>query len=132
MANNMSNYLENALGNGVLRNTQYTVPTTVYLALLTGDPGEAGTMTTEVTTSGSAYVRKAITFGAPTDGVFTNSADVTFDTSTSAWGTIAYFAIMDASTSGNCLFYGPLTSSKVMASGDVIKFVAGQISVTFA
>ena len=37
----MSNYLENALINATLRNTGYTSPTTVYLALYTTDPTDA-------------------------------------------------------------------------------------------
>ncbi len=38
----MSNYLENALINEVLRATGYTAPTTVYVALFTSDPTDAG------------------------------------------------------------------------------------------
>ena len=34
----MSNYLENALIDATLRNTSYTSPTTVYVALHTADP----------------------------------------------------------------------------------------------
>ena len=37
----MSNYLENALINATLRNTSYTTPTTVYVALYTSDPTDA-------------------------------------------------------------------------------------------
>lgn len=37
----MSNYLENALINATLRNTSYTSPATVYLALYTSDPTDA-------------------------------------------------------------------------------------------
>ena len=77
-----SNYLENALINAVLRNTSYTSPTTVYVSLYTTDPTDAGSGT-EV--SGGSYARIAVTFGAPSNGVSTNSADVTFPTCTSSW-----------------------------------------------
>ena len=50
----MSNYLENALVNAVLRNTSYTSPATVYLALYTSDPTDADAGT-EV--SGTSYAR---------------------------------------------------------------------------
>ena len=53
----MSNHLENALINAVLRNTSYTSPTTTYLALYTSDPTDADTGT-EIT--GGSYVRQAI------------------------------------------------------------------------
>lgn len=61
----MTNYLENALFNHVLRDTPYTSPSTLYVALHTADPTEVGA-TGEV--SGSSYARQAITFVAPTDG----------------------------------------------------------------
>jgi hypothetical protein len=72
-----SNYLENALINAVLRNTTYTSPATVYVSLYTSDPTDADSGT-EV--SGGSYARTAVTFGAPSNGVSTNSADVTFPT----------------------------------------------------
>ena len=71
----MSNYLENALINATLRNTSYTSPTTVYVGLYTSDPTDANTGT-EV--SGGCYARVAVTFGAPSNGVSTNSANVEF------------------------------------------------------
>lgn len=125
----MSNYLETALINATLRNTSYTSPTTVYAALFTDDPTDAGTGT-EV--SGGSYTRKAITFGAPSGGASTNSAAVEFDQATGSWGTITHFGIYDASTSGNLLYHGALTTSKTIDSGDVFKFSTSNISVTLA
>jgi len=126
----ISNYLENALLNATLRNTTYTSPATVYAALFTTDPTDAGTGT-ECT--GSGYARKAITFAAPSNGVTTNSAAACeFDQATGAWGTITHFAIFDALTTGNMLYYGALTASKTIASGDVFKFATSSVSVTLA
>jgi hypothetical protein len=125
----MSIYLENAIVNAVLRNTSYTSPTTVYVALFTSDPTDAGTGT-EV--SGGSYARKAITFGAPSNGVTSNSATVTFDQATGSWGTVTYMALYDASTSGNMLIYGALTTSKTITTGDVFSFATSDLSVTFA
>ena len=106
----MSNYLENALINATLRNTSYTSPTTTYLALYTSDPTDADTGT-EIT--GGSYVRQAITFGAPSNGVSTNSANVEFPVCTSSWGTITHIGIMDALTAGNLLYHTALATSKV-------------------
>jgi hypothetical protein len=125
----MSNYLENALINATLRNTSYTSPATVYLALYTSDPTDADTGT-EVT--GNAYVRQAITFGAPSNGASTNSAAIEFPQATGSWGTISYIGIRDASTSGNLLFHSPLDASKAIATGDVFRVAIGSLSVTFA
>jgi len=124
-----SNYLENALINAVLRNTTYTSPATVYVSLYTSDPTDADSGT-EV--SGGSYARTAVTMGAPSDGVSTNSADVTFPTATASWGTVTHIGIHDASTSGNLLFHTPLDTSKTIDSGDIFKITTGNLSVTLA
>lgn len=125
----MSNYLETALVNATLRNTAYTSPAAVYAALFTTDPTDAGSGT-EV--SGGSYARTAITFGSPSNGVTTNSADVTFPTCTVAWGTVTHMGIFDASTSGNLLYHTPLDASKTVDSGDIFKISSGNLSVTLA
>ena len=125
----MSNYLEGALINAVLRNTAYTSPTTVYLALYTSDPTDADTGT-EV--SGNGYARQAITFGAPSNGVTTNSAAIEFPQATGSWGTVTHVGIRDALTTGNLLFHTPLDASKTIATGDVFRVAIGSLSVTLA
>ena len=125
----LSNYLENALINGTLRNTQYTVPTNVYVSLFTTDPTDAGSGA-EVT--GGSYVRKVATFGAPSNGASSTNADVQFDQATADWGTISWFGIHDASTAGNLLYHGALTVSKTIATGDVFKIASGNLTVTLA
>jgi hypothetical protein len=123
----MSNYLENALINATLRNTAYTSPAAVYVGLYTSDPGEGNTGT-EV--SGGSYARTAVTFGSPSNGVSTNSASVTFPTATGTWGTVTHVGILDATTSGNLLYYTALDASKSIASGDVFTISTGNLSVT--
>jgi hypothetical protein len=125
----MSNYLENALINATLRNTTYTSPSTVYVGLFLTDPTDAGSGT-EV--SGGSYARKAMTFGAPSNGASVNSAAVEFDQATGNWGTIPFFAIFDSLTSGNMLYHGALTASKTIETGDVFKFATSSVSVTLA
>lgn len=125
----MSNYLEDALVNAVLRNTSYSSPATVYVALYTSDPSEGNTGT-EV--SGGSYARKSVTFAAPSDGAAASNATVTFDQATGDWGTVSHFGIFDASTSGNLLFYGALTVAKTVGTGDVFTIPSGSLTVTLA
>ncbi|MHC4276952.1 MAG: phage tail fiber protein [Planctomycetota bacterium] len=125
----MSNFLENELFDHVLRNLAYTGPVTVYVALFTSDPGEAGGGT-EV--SGGAYARQAVTFTAPTDGAGDNNADITFPEATASWGTITHAAIFDALTVGNMLLYSPLAASKIIDTGDTFKFKTGDLDASFA
>lgn len=123
----MSNYLENALVNATLRNTSYTSPTTVYLALYTSDPTDADTGTE---CSGTGYARQSITFGAPSNGVTTNSAAIEYAQAGNSWGTITHIGIRDALTSGNLLYHSPLDASKTIATGDVFRVAIGSLSVS--
>lgn len=125
----MSNYLENAVINAVLRNTSYTSPATVYVGLFTSDPTDAGSGN-EV--SGGSYVRTSVTFGSPSNGVTTNSAAVEFPQATADWGTVSHIGIHDASSSGNLLFHTALDTSKAIATGDIFKIASGNLSVTLA
>lgn len=126
---NFSNYLEDALINATLRNTAYSSPTTVYVALYSTDPTDADTGT-EI--SGGSYARQSVTFGAPSNGVATNNADVTFPTATGSWGTVTHVGISDSSTAGNLLYHSSLTASKTVGTGDVFKISTGNLSVTLA
>jgi hypothetical protein len=125
----MSNYLENALINATLRATTYTSPTNVYVALFTSDPTDAGSGT-EV--SGGSYARKEVTFGSPSNGVTTNSADVTFDQCTADWGVVGWIGIFDALTTGNLLYHTALNTAKTIETDDIFKIESGQLSVTLA
>jgi hypothetical protein len=125
----ISDYLENALINATLRNTGYSSPATVYVALFTTDPTDDGSGT-EVT--GGSYARVAATFGAPSNGASSTSADVQFAQATVNWGTVTHFGIYDAATSGNLLYHGQLTVSKTIDTGDIFKIPSGQLTVTLA
>ena len=125
----MSNFLEDALINATLRNTTYTSVATVYVSLWTSDPTDAGSGT-EV--SGGSYARTSVTFAAPSNGVTTNNADVTFPTATASWGTVGWIGINDAATSGNLLYHSPLDTSKTIDTGDIFKISSGNLSVTLA
>lgn len=122
-----SNYLENALINAVLRNTSYTSPATVYVALYTTDPTDADTGT-EV--SGNGYVRQSVAFSSPSNGVTSNSGAVEFPQATGSWGTVAYVGLRDASSGGNLLFHTALDASKSIATGDVFRIAIGSLTVT--
>jgi hypothetical protein len=133
-----SNYLENKVLDHVLTATGYTAPAARYLALFTNTSGsaaanlEAGTLTDEISTSGTAYAREAVTFAAASGGSSATNATVTFDTATANWGTITHVAVMDAATSGNVLFYGAVTTSKTIETGDTFQVSSGNLTVALA
>lgn len=125
----LSDYLENALLNHVLRNTAYTSPTAVYAALFTDAASlaelEAGTLTNEVT--GGSYARLAVTFGAPSDGLTDNTDALSYTDMPAV--TVGYVAVMDAATAGNVLFYGALTAEQTLTAGDTFAFDIGTLDI---
>ena len=74
--------------------------------------------------------RTACTFGAAASGSLTNSGACTFPQASAGWGTITSFGIFDAASSGNLLYYGNLTASKTINSGDQLTFAISGITVT--
>jgi drug/metabolite transporter superfamily protein YnfA len=123
----MCNYLENKLLDHVLRNVPYTSPTTIYIALLTSNPAEAGDITSEV--SGGSYARQAITFDEIVDGVTQNTYDIEFPQATADWGIITHVILMDAETGGNPLFYAELTTAKTITTDDIFKVPISELTV---
>lgn len=103
-----------------------TRPTAWYLALFTSDPGEASGGTE---LSGNGYVREAVTFSVSGDTA-TNTAAIEFPVATGSWGTITHVAVYDASTLGNQIAYAALTTSKTIATGDVLRVPAGDLDIT--
>ena len=138
----MSNYLEDALVNFVLRNNPdtFTSPgTTVYVGLIEYYDAavvEAGTLTQEVT--GNGYTRIQVDGGttggwaAASNGATQNNDAITFPTATGDWNGISGVIISNHATAGNVLLHGALTTARDVKSGDVFKFNAGDLDVTFA
>ena len=156
-----SDYLENKLLDHVLRQTagNFSAPGTVYVALFTTANStqvtnlaaalEANTSGTDATSkfgyyeiNAGSYARQSITFGnagASTDGTISSNATVSFPVATanyesagSTGNIVTHIAIMDASSSGNVLFYGALTTSKTVSSGDQFTISSGNLSVSLA
>ena len=122
----LTNYLENALLNATVRNTTYTSPATVYLALYNVAP-TASTAGTEL--SGSGYSRQAITFNAPSGGSVTSNVTVTFGPATGNWSTINATAVVDDSTSGNIMYF-TTTAGQNILSGSSLVIGSGNVSIT--
>lgn len=135
MAGSKSNYLETALLNHVYGGGDYTRPATVYIALFTAAPTDAGGGT-EVT--GGSYVRKAVTnnatnfpaavSGAPSSK--TNGTTISFVAATASWGTVVAFGIFDAVSGGNLMNWGDLAVSKLIDVDDIAEFPAGTLVIT--
>jgi len=123
-----SNYLENKVVGHVFGGAAYTAPATLYVALYTSAPSDTGGGT-EV--SGGAYARQTAAFTISADTA-SNTSAIEYPTATANYGTVVAVGVFDASSSGNLLAYGNLTTSKTVSTGDVFRFNAGAIDITVA
>jgi hypothetical protein len=129
----LSDYLENEIADHILGGGDYTRPATVYAALFTSGPTDAGGGT-EV--SGSGYARVAITnnltnWPAASGGTKANGTAISFPSASGSWGTVTHFAIFDATSGGNMLLHGALSASKTVGSGDTPSFGVGDLQFDF-
>jgi hypothetical protein len=125
----MSNYLELEVLDHVLSVGAYSMPADIYLGLSVGSMAEDASGTE---LSGSSYARQAITFAAASGGSASSNATVTFPTATGSWGTVAYWSIWDAASSGNMMLHGVFAASKAIGTGDALRVNSGDITVTAA
>jgi hypothetical protein len=109
----------------------------LFVALHTADPGEAGTQTTsEATYTGYARVAVArsgagwtVSGTAPTQAA--NAAAVTFGLDTVGSETITHFSVgRDTSGAGQILASGVLNASLAVSPGITPSFAIGQLTVT--
>jgi hypothetical protein len=126
----LSDYAEKLLLDWLMTTGPATRPTTWFLALYTAAPSDSGGGT-EVSTGG--YARQAIAFGAAATpgGTTSNTGVVEFEASAS-WGTITHIGIFDASTSGNLLWHGEMTTPRTIGDGDKLNFAIGSVTLTLA
>ena len=134
-----SDYLEDKLLDHVLGNTAFSQPSNIYLALFTADTGlEANSPSAEISTSSTGYGRQAVSFAASSSGSASTSATVTFSAATANWGTVTHVAVVDHAsgtnwgTDANVLFYGAVTTSKTIESGDTFQVSSGNLTVSLA
>lgn len=129
MAGSFSDLAESRVLTWLLTTDSATRPTAWHLALFTTAPTDAGGGT-EV--SGGSYARKAVTFSISGTGptTATNSAAVEFDAASASWGTVVAVGVFDASTGGNMLAWGDLTTSRAISSGDIFRVPAGDLDIT--
>lgn len=115
----------------------YTAPATLYAAALLVLPVDADTGSTIVEPTGGSYARKSLTnnltnFAAAASRLKQTDQDITFATATADWGIIIAVGLVDASSAGNLLWWGELTASKEVLSGNVLKVAAGDLAISVA
>ena len=136
---NFSNYAEDAIINSWLRVQAAYKPAAIYIGLWTTTLTDASTGSSGTEVSGGGYAREQVVQAdanwdatAGGDGHTANTLDIEFTTATASWGTVTDVMVVDASSAGNSLFWGALTSSKTVDIDDTFKFAAGDLDITIA
>ena len=104
-----------------------------YISLHTGDPGEAGSQTTNEATY-TSYARVAVArsgAGWTVSGAnVSNTAAINFPACTGGTNTITHFGIgSDSSGAGNLFFKGALSASLAVSSGITPSFAIGELDL---
>lgn len=140
----MSNYLKDLALNLLFRDGSYTQPGTLYVALFSTLPNDAGSGGVELSGTGYARIGVATTnaaWSAPAAGtgsqrVIDNAAIVDFGTAGSNWapaGTECVgFGLFDAVTAGNYFGGNLFATAKVIQSGDPVRFPIGSLDIVLA
>jgi hypothetical protein len=145
-AGSFTDYFENKLVDLLIRGQAYSPPATLYVGLLTAACSDSSPGT-EVSTSGTAYARVAVTSNmtnwagtqsagsttasSGTSGTTSNNGSITFPAPVgSNWGVITHFAVYDLSSAGNMLVCQSLTTPKTVNAGDAApSFAAGALTI---
>ncbi len=131
-----TNYLENKILDHVLGGVSYSAPATVYLALFTSDPGETGSMVSELHSNSnytSGYSRQAVSFGTVADGVIDSDAVIDFGPLVTTGNiTITHAMLVDSGTNGagNGLYFDPVAVNITVTNGKTIRIPIGDLDVT--
>ncbi|MGB1743177.1 MAG: phage tail fiber protein [Cycloclasticus sp.] len=136
-SNAATTYLENKILSFIFKNNAGSFATpgdSIYVGLATAvSDAEAGSLTEA--TFGS-YARQQVTAAnwtlasASTDQqTVTNAANIEFPASTGTSNTVTHAFLVDAASSGNILFVGALDANKTIATGDIFRINAGNLTV---
>ena len=119
----ISNYAELKILDHLTGKAAWTAPTTVYIKLHTGDPGEDGTSSAATNTS-----RQSAAWNSAATGSIATSATITW-TNVSTTETYSHWSAWDNSTAGNCLWTGALSSSASVTAGDTFQITSLTLSL---
>lgn len=111
----ISTYLKNKLQNDLFCGVDYVPPSVYYIALSKSSPSEDGSGVVEPVGGGYtrlAFNRGVVDFTMSIDGIVKNKIRKEFNESTSVWGRCTHYAIYDAATGGNMLYFNALTHAR--------------------
>jgi len=119
----ISNYAELKILDHTTGRSAWTIPTNVYVKLHTADPGEAATSAAATETT-----RKVAAWATAASGAIATSATLEW-TNVAATETYTHWSMWDASTAGNALWTGALSTSAAVTAGDTFQITSLTLSL---
>lgn len=119
MASGKSNTQISKILNAEFNATAYSSPATLYFALWTATLNASSTGSTAGEASYTGYARVAVTanttnFPSSASGsAIQNATAITFAANAGSLQTVTFVAICDASSAGNILYWGSVTSTAI-------------------
>lgn len=131
-----SNTTEDQVLDHIVGKTTFALPTTVAISLCTADPTDAGTGASQNEVANANGYARVDTVGADwnasSGGAIDNANDLTFPEATGSWSTVTHFAGNDSASygSGDMLWHGSISPTKLIQNGDTPRFAAGDLDIT--
>ena len=119
----ISNYAELKILEHATGKTAWTMPTTLYVKLHTGDPGEDGTANAAANTS-----RQSASWASAASDSIATSATISW-TNVSNTETYSHWTLWDNSTAGNCIWTGALSTTASVTAGDTFQITSLTLSL---
>lgn len=121
MAGSLSDFAEDAFIDHLLKVAPMVQPAALWVALSTTDPTEDGSGISEP--SGFSYTRiRYENWIAGAGRRSGNAAAIQWLVASGPWGPLGYWALFDASTGGNMLFYGDVATPVPIVAGNRFEF----------
>lgn len=129
---NTTYFLNQVMGNLFKTKETPALPSEYYIGLSSTEPNVNGSSVTEPL-SNTGYKRvKLENLSEPASGVITNKQAISFDESTSNWGTMSHFVIYDALESGNLLMYDTLSTPRNVEAATIVTIKANSLTLTLS
>ena len=135
--NAATTYLEHKILDFLFKNNSSSFATpgnSIYVGLATAvSNAEAGTLTEATFGSDARQQVQAsgwtLASSSTDQQTVTNAANIEFPASTGTSNTVTHAFIVDAASSGNILFIGALDANKTIATGDIFRINAGNLTI---
>lgn len=122
-------FLADAVLDHIFKNTAYDTTANIHISLSKANPGDAAAGMDEPSGGNYARVNHDV-YDVSSAGATENDGAITFPQASTAWGTVTHFAMFDASSAGNLLFYGELDNARAIGQNDTPSFGSGALDVT--